>query len=188
MNCRWIQRHSIHDAPSPYARRRLDAEARHVGRKTHREFAARPTVLQPQVSLSASFRAERPRQLQAAFPLTLALSQGRGNTAPRPATSRGALDCRKRGERWAERGCVRRTSRSRAEDEDALKQSDALLPAMILRLGASPTAALRPLERTLPLCFGPRETSDGLNAVSNRRNCKRSCMNREPPQLLRPPK
>src|SRR5437899_781832 len=80
--------------PSPYARRTLAAEARHVGRKTHREFAARPTVLQPQVSLSASVRAECPRQLQAAFPLTLALRaatisrRGREHRTPRCDESR----------------------------------------------------------------------------------------------------
>jgi hypothetical protein len=37
-----------------------------------------------------------------------------------------------------ERGCVRRTSRSRTEDEGVLKQSNAPLPAMTLRLGLRP--------------------------------------------------
>src|SRR5229473_4916744 len=37
-----------------------------------------------------------------------------------------------------ERGCVRRTSRSRIEDEETLKHSNALLPALALRLGRCP--------------------------------------------------
>jgi len=40
--------------------------------------------------------------------------------------------------RGAERGCVRRTSRSGTENEDALKQAKALLPARTLRLGLRP--------------------------------------------------
>ena len=60
---------------------------------------------------------------------------GRGNSATRASTSPAALDWRKRGRGSTERGCVRRTSRSRTEDEDVLKQSSALRPAMTLRLG-----------------------------------------------------
>src|SRR5260370_1788920 len=45
---------------------------------------------------------------------------------------------RSRGEQQRERGCVRRTSRSRAEREEAGNSSNALRSAMALRLGVHP--------------------------------------------------
>src|SRR2546425_8131052 len=71
-----------------------------------------------------------------------------------------------------EGGCVRRTSRSRTEEEDVLKHCNALLPALTLRLGP------RPQSRS------DRWSGGARRFLVSSRNCKAVTVTRRSPAEL----
>ena len=177
MICRWIQRHSIHVAPVALRASHACCGSTTRGPKNSSRIRG-ATDGSPATSFAVSIRSGRASSAVA--------SRLPPHPGPPPREREHRIPRRDKSRRSGLPKARRRMGGARLCPKDQPQQDRGRgRPESIQRTpacddsaaGASPTAALRPLERTPPLCFGPRETSDGLNAVSNRRICKRSCMN-----------